>query len=231
MDENIVVYPPVEPAADKIYRLAEAVTSLIPVGQTVLHSLISSPIQRRMEAWIANVENRLVGLEAKGLIDYQELLSRPEFSALIMRAIQSAAITSQKEKLLSLENFLMNVALNPNLEEDELYILLNILTEFTPSHLKVLEYYARPRRYIVGIKERPEKVKPPKNQLQGWELSIVFGHGDIEYWQNIFWLVSGHHLVNNIESRAHPGTKPVRPLYGSATRLGLQLLSLIEVDE
>jgi len=45
-DDNVEVYPAVEPGEDKIYRLAEAAASVIPAGQQMLHSLIASPIQK-----------------------------------------------------------------------------------------------------------------------------------------------------------------------------------------
>jgi hypothetical protein len=229
MDDDTIVFPPVEPAPDKVYRLAEALTSLIPAGQSVLHSLISPPIHNRLEAWISKVETRLVELESKGLINYQELSKRQEFSALVIKTVQAVAVTSQQEKLRGLENFLMNVAMNPNLEEDELYILHNAISEFTPSHIKVLEFYARPILYLQGVKHMFEQKMPPRTKTpQGWELSHVFGYGDMEYWQNIFWMVSAHQVLTNKESRVSPGSISSPPLHGSVTPLGEKLLSIID---
>lgn len=48
-DDSTDVYPVIEPAEDKVYRLAEVVTSLIPTGQAMLHALIAPPIKKRME--------------------------------------------------------------------------------------------------------------------------------------------------------------------------------------
>jgi len=227
MIEDNEVYPLLEPKEDKIYRLAEAVTSIVPAAQVVLHSLITPPVQKRMKLWIEHVENRLEKLESDGLIDFEELLHRESFSALVLRTIQSAAITSQKEKLLSLENFLVNIAKTPNIDEDELYILLGILTEFTPSHIKVLEFYSNPSLYSEKIKHVPTG-SPPNNQAQGRELAVVFKQGDTEYWQNIFWGTSGRHVVTNHTTTVDKNRYDSRTVCGNVTRLGLKLLSLIE---
>jgi len=232
MDDDTTVFPPVEPDSDKVYRIAEALTSFIPAGQSILHSLISPPIQNRLEAWISTVETRLIELESKGLIDYQALSKRQEFSALVVKTVQAVVVTSQQEKLRLLKNFLLNVAMTPNLEEDELYILHNAITDLTPSHIKVLQFYAKPTRFIQGVNRMLEQIPPHKSSvIQGWELSHVFGHGDIEYWQYIFWTASTHHVVNNIQSEVNPGNIAGPRINGSATRLGLNLLSLIDSDE
>lgn len=226
MNKDVDVFSVVEPAGDKIYRLAEAITSLIPTGQAMLHSLISPPVQKRMELWIASVDERLIELAGSKEIDIEKLANKQEFSALVLRSIQTAAITSQSDKLAYLKNFIINVARNSDAEEDELYVLLNVLNEFTPSHIKVLHFYAKPESYSSKISKVPT-IAPPNNQAQGRELSIVFEHGDAEYWQNIFWAVSGRHMVTNHTSSVRDNIVQDRTVSGAATRLGLKLLNMV----
>ncbi|WP_299775527.1 hypothetical protein [uncultured Pseudoteredinibacter sp.] len=226
MKKEVDVYPDLEPEEDKIYRLAEAVTSLIPAGQVMLHSLISPPVQRRMESWIASVEDRLADLASTGDIDLALIKNKEEFSALVLRSIQTASVTSQQEKLNYLENFIVNVARVPEVSEDELYVLLSILNEFTPSHIRVLHFYAHPEEYASKIVNVPSDA-PPNNQAQGRELAIVFGQGDAEYWQSVFWLVSGHHVVTNHTSPVKAAMPVEKTVSGRATRLGLKLLNMV----
>ncbi|WP_101757324.1 hypothetical protein [Oceanicoccus sp. KOV_DT_Chl] len=226
MNKDVDVFPDVEPEGDKVYRLAEAVTSLIPAGQAVLHSLISPPVQKRMEAWVASVEQRLIVLANSDKIDLEQLANKQEFSALVLRSIQTAAITSQNDKLTHLKNFIINVALKSDANEDELYVLLDILNEFTPSHIKVLHFYSKPELYTNKIAKVPN-TSPPNNQAQGRELSIVFEQGDVEYWQNIFWAVSGRHVVTNHTTSVKANLVQPQTVSGTATHLGLKLLDMV----
>ncbi|EHW0642898.1 hypothetical protein K1B32_004474, partial [Vibrio parahaemolyticus] len=147
MTQFTKVNPDVEPASDKLYRLAEAAVSIVPTGQTVLHSLISPPIHKRMEKWMAEVENKLIELEQASKLSFLELQSDPKFSALFLKAAQAAASTSQPEKLDFLKNFIVNISLQPDISEDELYLLFNIISEFTPSHIRLVQFYSNPNLY------------------------------------------------------------------------------------
>ncbi|MCG8401630.1 MAG: hypothetical protein MJA84_08525 [Firmicutes bacterium] len=226
MSKDVDVYPALEPEEDKVYRLVEAIISLIPTGQAILHSVVSPPVQKRMESWIASVEERLSELTGNGEIDINQLVTKQEFSALALRSIQVAAITSQNDKLTYLKNFIINVARNSDIDEDELYVLLNILNEFTPSHIKVLHFYANPELYSSKISNVPTNA-PPNNLAQGRELSIVFDRGDAEYWQNIFLTVSARNVVTNHTSSVRANMLQDRVVSGAATRLGLKLLTMV----
>jgi len=224
MNEN-KVYPSVEPEKDKIYRLAEAVASLVPAGTTMLQSIVSPPVQVRMEKWINEVEDRLLILESADLIDINELATRPEFSALLLRTIQAAAVTSQEAQLEVLRNFVVNISLNPNVAEDELYIILDIIGAFTPSHVKVLKFYHSPQEYLQKIvKFRNEHVESGKEQ--GQELAYMFGEGSSDYWQSIFYMVSGKHVITNHTTMIQPNS-PDLVVRGKTTELGDRVVAMI----
>lgn len=230
-DENVEVYPAVEPTADKAYRLAEAATSLIPAGQSILHSLVSSPIQKRMEIWIEQTEERIKILENEGRLDFSELENRPEFSALLLRTIQAAAITSQQEQLDNLQNFILNASLVPDLSEDELFIILTIISEFTPSHARVLRFYSSPELYtgeIILLRQRinQRSIQNLPGNPQGLELSSVFG-GDPNYWLNIFNLVSGKGLIVNHTTPIEPSSPDII-VHGKATEFGKKVMSMLQ---
>ncbi|ENO0728363.1 hypothetical protein ACA506_004493 [Vibrio parahaemolyticus] len=230
MTQFTKVNPDVEPASDKLYRLAEAAVSIVPTGQTVLHSLISPPIHKRMEKWMSEVENKLIELEQASKLSFLELQSDPKFSALFLRAVQTAASTSQPEKLDFLKNFIVNISLQPDISEDELYLLFNIISEFTPSHIRLVQFYSNPNLYSCRLNSIPTEASND-NTTQGRELAVVFENGDVEYWQNIFWAASGRHVVTNIsQSVANKSAIGNVVVSGNVTNLGRKLLALVELE-
>jgi hypothetical protein len=139
-----VINPVIEPVSDKIYRVANTVASIIPVGSSVLQAIFTSPIQNRTDAWMKDVEVRIMKLIKQGKIDLETLSARPEFSAILLRVIQEVEISSQKKKLACLSNFVVNLASGVDVDEDELFVLTDMIKSLTPSHIKVLQLYARP---------------------------------------------------------------------------------------
>jgi len=81
----------------------------------------------------------------------EDLKDIQEFSALLLRTIQAAAITSQKDQLDNLRNFILNASLPNDYNEDELNIILSIISDFTPSHARALHLYCSPNEYIDKI--------------------------------------------------------------------------------
>lgn len=234
-DNDIEVFPKAEPTGDKVYRLVETVTSAIPTGQQMLHALIASPVQKRMESWIKQTEEKLIILEENKKIDLNELKNRPEFSALLLRTIQAAAVTSQDEQLTNLRNYILNISLKPELSEDEAFIFLEVIKDFTPSHVRVLKFYDSPEDYLDKIIELQQGtvkgiIKPVGNIPQGQELSYVFGYGEPEYWYNIYNIVEGKHLIVSLDSPI-PGS-PDLTVRGQSTEYGKKILSMmLEIDE
>ncbi|MEW9573164.1 hypothetical protein ABQJ54_15510 [Rhodanobacter sp. Si-c] len=220
------VFPTVEPASDKIYRLTEAVASLVPAGTTLLQSIVTPPIQKRLEKWINKVEERLLFLHQTNRIDLEELSKREDFSAIILRIIHIAAATSQKEQLEYLQNFALNVALKPDIAEDELYIILDIISSYTPSHVKVLKFYHDPKPYFTRIAEIR---KYPKSEqfVQGQELAHAFEQGTPYYWQNVFYLVASKNVITNHKTLLNEASPDIY-VNGRGTEIGSRVIAMLE---
>ena len=225
MSDGIEVYPVVEPTGDKIYRITEAIASLVPAGQPILHSLIAPPIQKRTELWIADTEARLLALEQGGEVDIAALLNNEVFDALVLKCIQAVATTSQAEKLEYLKTFVTSLAKMPDIQEDETYILFGILSEFTPSHVMALKFYCQPEEYANQI-ALLSSAAPKASQAQGGELAQIFG-GDPEYWQSIFSTASGKFVLSVLTTPVQCNATIRKTISGRGTKLGLKLLSLI----
>ncbi|WP_019026843.1 hypothetical protein [Colwellia piezophila] len=143
-DGFTVINPVLEPTSDKVYRVANTVASIVPAGSNMFQAVFTSPIQKRTDAWMKDVEVRIMELVKQGSTDFETLANRPEFSAILLRLIQEVEVSSQEEKLEFLGNFAVNLALDNTLEADELYMLVDMLKTLTPSHIKALKLYDNP---------------------------------------------------------------------------------------
>jgi hypothetical protein len=140
----IDVFPVYESDVDKAYRTGHAISSLLPIGSAIFESIITHPTQKRTKLWMEQVIKKLVQLEEDKQINFNELAERPEFSAVFLRIIQEVEISSQKEKQAHLANFVINTALEHDVDEDLLFILTDSLKTITPSHIQALKLYADP---------------------------------------------------------------------------------------
>jgi hypothetical protein len=143
----------------------------------------------------------------------------------VLKSIQAVATTSQAEKLAYLKSFVISLAGEPNLEEDEIHILFGILNEFTPSHIRAVDFYINPEKYSSEI-SRLSGAAPRASQAQGGELAQVFG-GEPEYWQSIFSTASGKFVVSALTTSVKCNATLERKISGRGTELGKKLLSLI----
>ena len=220
------VFPVVEPESDKVYRLVEAAASLVPAGTTLLQAIITPPIQRRLEKWIDKVEERLLLLHQAGRIELEELSQREDFSALLLRIIHIAAATSQKEQLEFLQNFAINAALKPDVSEDELCIILDVVSNYTPSHVMVLKFYHDPHPYAARIAEI-RKYPTEEQCRQGQELAQAFEQGTPYYWQNVFYLVANKNVITNHKTVLNEASPDIY-VHGRGTELGMRVVAMLE---
>ncbi|ASM50462.1 hypothetical protein PESP_a2501 [Pseudoalteromonas espejiana DSM 9414] len=138
------VYPTYESDIDKAYRAGHAVSSLIPTGAAIYESIVTNPTQKRTKLWMEQVISKLAELDESNKIDIKELSNRPEFSATFLKVLQEVEISSQREKLTFLANFVVNTALDSDIGEDLLFIMTDCLKTITPSHIQALKLYTHP---------------------------------------------------------------------------------------
>lgn len=146
-NDFIDVFPVYESDIDKAYRTGHAISSLLPIGSAIFESIITHPTQKRTKQWMEQVMKKLIQLEEHKHINFNELAERPEFSAVFLRIIQEVEITSQKEKQAHLANFVINTALDSDIDEDLLFILTDSLKTITPSHIQAIKLYSDPATF------------------------------------------------------------------------------------
>ncbi|ENM3768018.1 hypothetical protein V9R55_003573 [Vibrio cholerae] len=150
------VFPAVEPEADKVYRVAETASSMVPFGSAVFKSLVTAPFEKRLDKWTVEVTDALNQLIEKHGKTVEELQNNEQFIDFILNLSQSATKTSQQEKISYLKAALINSALQPFDDKDEYNYFLNILDSFSAAHIRVLLTY---NGVVAGLANEKERLK------------------------------------------------------------------------
>lgn len=143
--ENIDI--PQKSTGDVAHALAKAGISMIPVvggpGVELFQHLVQPPLEKRREAWMHAVGEKLLELEQSGL-DLARLQSNEQFISAVMQASQAALRTHKEEKLNALRNAVLNVAQGQAPEDAVLHLLLSFVDELSESHLQILAVFHNP---------------------------------------------------------------------------------------
>ena len=139
---------PQESSRDDLHRVARAALSTIPIvgGAAVelFNHLLAPPIQRRRDAWLNDLAQRLAKLEQEGRVKIEDLQHSDEFISTVMQASQVAVRNHQKEKLDALRNAVMNTAIGQAPDDAKREMFLAFIDDFTVWHLKVLAFLNAP---------------------------------------------------------------------------------------
>jgi hypothetical protein len=139
--------PIVESSADKAHRVARGIIGALPMfsgtALELFNSVVEVPLEKRKREWMLQVTDVLNELQDKFNFDIDSLASNEEFISLLLRSSQVAIKNHQKEKIKALKAALLNTAININISEDEKAIFINLLDEFTVSHLEILKMVSK----------------------------------------------------------------------------------------
>jgi len=132
---------------DTLHALAKAGISLLPIagGPAVelFQQLVQPPLEKRRNAWMVEVGEKLHELEEKGL-DLSKLQGNDQFITAVMQASAAAIRTHQQAKLDALKNAVVNIALGETADETLQHILLGFIDELTEMHFRVLKFAKAP---------------------------------------------------------------------------------------
>ena len=139
---------PQEGFGDDIHRGARMLISLLPGGGAAVelfNRLLAPPIQRRRDAWLNGLAERIARLEQEGRVKIDDLQQSDEFISTVMQASQAAVRNHQKEKLDALRNAVLNTALGQAPNDAEREMFLEWVDTLTVCHLRVLSFLSAPR--------------------------------------------------------------------------------------
>lgn len=139
---------PEESVADDVHRGVRAALSTIPfAGGTAVelfNRLLAPPIQRRRDAWLTDLAQRVTKLEREDRIAVKDLQDNEEFASTFMRASQVAVRNHQKEKIEALRNAVLNVAVGCGPADAKREMFLALINELGVWHLRVLSLLSDP---------------------------------------------------------------------------------------
>lgn len=134
-------------SGDVAHAIAKAGLSALPVvgGPAVelFQLLIQPPLEKRREAWMAEVGKKLQELESRGL-DLTNLQTNEEFVSAVMQATQVAMRTHKAEKLAALRNAIGNIATGQAPDETVQHLLLSFIDSLSEMHLRILKVFHAP---------------------------------------------------------------------------------------
>jgi hypothetical protein len=132
------VFPSVEPFKDKAYRISETLAGLIPTGSGIFKSLVNSPYEARLESWISDATSAINYLIDEEGLNLEQLQKNEMFMDFVINLSNTAARTSQKEKIQYLQKALVGAAKIKIEDKDEYNFYLSTLDFFSALHLRTL---------------------------------------------------------------------------------------------
>ena len=144
---------PKEGIGDEVHRGVRAVLSAIPIagGAAVelFNRLLAPPIQRRRDAWLNDLADRVSKLEQEGRVKLDDLCNNDEFISSVLQASLIAVRNHQQEKFEALRNAVLNTALGQSPDDARREIFLRFIGELTVNHLQLLAFLANPEQWFV----------------------------------------------------------------------------------
>jgi hypothetical protein len=108
--------------------------------------LIAEPISKRRDAWMEEIADQLLKLQAREATPlFERLKDEPSFTTVLVNASQMAVRTHQKEKIRALRNAVLNAALGILPDDTERAIVLGLVDQLTPAHVAILSVMQNPR--------------------------------------------------------------------------------------
>ena len=208
---------------------AVAIVSVIPVVGAIAAPFLVSELTRRhsakRDAWLNDLERRLVQLQNEGVIDLASLCDNEKFLELVYFAIQEGQATLSDEKHQLLGNVVINYSQNMSMDDDKKFIFLKYIEQFTPSHLALLKLLSDPKRFY-------ERANIPWPEMSmGGRMQIV--NGVFSFWTREFTNLLFEDLRNGglVQGTSLGGSMSGAGLEQSITSiLGSEFLTFIRVD-
>src|ERR1700675_3009733 len=143
--------PPQRTKVDTAYAVAEVIASAIPFMGGPLATILDAigpPLSRRREKWLTDLAEIIKELNER-VDELSHPLSENEaFTSAVQHTTQVAMRSHQEEKLEALRNAVRNSALAGAPNDDLQLMFLRFIDELTPWHLRILQLFDNPRRYL-----------------------------------------------------------------------------------
>ncbi len=136
---------------DHAHLAAKAALSALPViggpAAELFAAIFPPPLARRRDRWLLTLAEGIAALES-GIPGFepQALANNDAFITAVLQVNRIALQTHQREKLNSLRNAVLNVALGRAPDQDQQTVFLAHLELMTPSHTSLMTFLKNPIR-------------------------------------------------------------------------------------
>jgi hypothetical protein len=144
------MHKPKAGAGDIAHAAIKTGLSAIPViggpAAELFSAIVTPPLVKRRDEWVESIVRELGELEGKFHgFSIEELSKNEVFITTVTYATMIAVRNHQKEKIDALRNAVLNTALSPGIEEDQVHMFLNYVDAFTPWHMRILMFFDDPK--------------------------------------------------------------------------------------
>jgi hypothetical protein len=150
MRDDYTPAPTSKTSGDHAHAIVKAGLTAIPVvggpASELFASLVTPPLERRRCVWMADVDERLTRLEAKGL-DLTALSDNDDFIDIAMIASAAAVKTASEVKRAALRNAIINTASGQTPGESLAQVFISLIDSFTEWHLRILLLFQGPAEW------------------------------------------------------------------------------------
>lgn len=147
-----LIDPSVEPVSEKAHRVLRIGLGSVPVigaaGAELFASIIESPMEVRKTKWMVQVSNSLNELIERGFSSLEELQSNENFITMLTQASALAIKTHHKEKLVALQNAVVNTALGEAPMDVMQDVFLSYIDSFSVAHIGILDFVKDPDKWM-----------------------------------------------------------------------------------
>lgn len=137
-----------EKKKDIVYSVIKAGLGSIPIAgaaaSEIMQMIVTPPLEKRREKWMEEIGNRIKDLEDNSQLDLNSLQDNQLFLDVVLQTTQQALKTSQQEKLDYYKNAIINTAIGDHPDISEIQIFLNLISDFTIWHVKILKLFDNP---------------------------------------------------------------------------------------
>lgn len=137
---------------DVAHSLVKGGLGAIPVlgslAAEIFGLIVTPPLEKRRVEWMNGVAEELKRLEESKVIDFEKLAQNEQFIDVVLQATILALKTSEKEKIKSFQNAILNTASGYCPDKTISQIFLNQLDTFTVWHIKILHFVDNPRGWF-----------------------------------------------------------------------------------
>jgi hypothetical protein len=219
-------------AGDYAHAGVRAGLSLAPVlgGPLVefFSMVVAPPLEKRRDAWLIDIINRLKKLEREDEgFKIENLAQNEEFISTLLYATQVAIRTHHEEKLEALRNIVVNSALDITAEENIHLIFMNMIDRYTPLHIQILCFIENPCVFIPPyIGTKTGELSFADNLRDAFKMTYPEIHIIDEYYEQIIRDLISDGLIRS--EKVMYRDKYLKP---KITVLGGEFLTMIRAPE